>query len=62
MLTEDGKHLYVSYDEYNYYFREGFRRGYEDGYYGRNQYGRYSNGKYSLLGNIIEAILNIAIF
>jgi hypothetical protein len=50
---------YVSYDEYNYYFREGFRRGYEDGYYGRNQYGRYSNGKYSILGTIVGAVLDI---
>ena len=31
-------------NEYQYYFREGFRRGYEDGYHSRSQYGRYSNG------------------
>ncbi len=53
---------YVSYDEYNYYFREGFQRGYEDGYYGRNQYGRYSNGKAAILGAVIGTILNIAIY
>jgi len=41
---------YVECDDYNYYFREGFRRGYEDGYYSRNQYGRRSNGKYVILG------------
>ncbi len=52
---------FVSYAEYNYYFREGFRRGYEDGYYGRYQYGSYSNGKYSILGTIIGAILDLFI-
>ena len=41
---------YVDQDDYNYYFREGFRRGYEDGYYSRYQYGSYSNGNYSMLG------------
>jgi hypothetical protein len=38
---------YVDQSDYNYYFREGFRRGYEDGYDSRHQYGRYSNGKYA---------------
>ena len=52
---------YVSYDDYNYYFRQGFQRGYEDGYYGRNQYGTYSNGKYSLLSGIVGTILNLAL-
>ncbi|MBP6003043.1 MAG: hypothetical protein KA746_06375 [Pyrinomonadaceae bacterium] len=50
---------YVSMNEYNYYFREGFRRGYEDGYYSQNRYGNYSNGKYSILGTIIGTILEI---
>jgi len=50
---------YVDVNEYQYYFREGFQRGYEDGYYGRNQYGRYSNGVYNILGNILAQILNI---
>ena len=53
---------YVDYNEYNYYFRQGFRRGYEDGYYSRNQYGNYSDGRNSILGTIIGSILNIAIF
>lgn len=59
-LGYDG--YYVSYEEYNYYFRQGFQRGYEDGYYGRNQYGSYSNGKFSLLGTVIGTILDIAVF
>jgi hypothetical protein len=52
---------YVGLDDYNYYFREGFRRGYEDGYYSRNQYGRYSNGKYTILGAIAGTILDIVL-
>ena len=50
---------YVSQDEYNYYFREGFRRGYEDGYNSRSHYGSYSNGKYTILGAILSQILNM---
>jgi hypothetical protein len=50
---------YVDLNEYQYYFREGFRHGYEDGYYRRSQYGRYSNGSYSILGAILERILGL---
>jgi len=53
---------YVDVAEYQYYFREGFRRGYEDGYYGRNQYGRYANGKFAILGEILNVILNLTRF
>ncbi len=52
---------YVGLNEYQYYFREGFRRGYEDGYYGRYRYGRYNNGGYSILGNILSGILQVVI-
>ena len=45
--------------DYNYYFRQGFQRGYEDGYYNRYQYGVYSNGSYSVLGNVLTLILNL---
>jgi flagellar biosynthesis/type III secretory pathway protein FliH len=48
---------YVDQDDYNYYFREGFRRGYEDGYNSRYQYGRYSNGSYSMLDVILSQVL-----
>jgi hypothetical protein len=51
----------VDLNEYQYYFREGFRRGYEDGYYGRYQYGSYSNGNYSILGAILDSILRFTI-
>ncbi|HEX3351291.1 MAG TPA: hypothetical protein VHS34_00600 [Terriglobales bacterium] len=50
---------YVDQADYNYYFREGFQRGYEDGYYDRYQYGTYSNGSYSVLGNVLSLILNL---
>ena len=50
---------YVDQDDYNYYFREGFRRGYEDGYGSRYQYGSYSNGRYNILGAILSQILNL---
>ena len=52
---------YVDLSEYQYYFREGFRRGYEDGYYSRNNYGQYSNGSYSILGTILNTILNLQV-
>jgi flagellar biosynthesis/type III secretory pathway protein FliH len=48
---------YVDRDEYNFYFREGFRRGYEDGYHSRYQYGRYSDGRYSVLDILLSQIL-----
>ena len=51
--------FYVSRDEYNYYFREGFRRGYEDGYYSRSQYGSYSNGKFALFAQILSQVFNL---
>ena len=51
--------LYVSQDDYNYYFREGFRRGYEDGYNSRYQYGVYSSGNRSILGAVLQTILNL---
>jgi len=49
---------YVDQDEYNYYFRQGFSRGYDDGFSSRNQYGSYSNGSYSVLGAILGQILD----
>jgi hypothetical protein len=50
---------YVDVNEYQYYFREGFRRGYDDGYYGRSQYGTYSGGKYAILGDVLRVILDL---
>ncbi len=49
---------YVNRTDYNHYFREGFRRGYEDGYNSRSQYGRVANGNASILETILTQILN----
>jgi TolA-binding protein len=49
---------HVDLNEYRHYFREGFNRGYQDGYYSRSQYGRNSNGAFSLLGNILKQVFN----
>ena len=46
---------YVDQDEYNYYFRQGFRHGYEDGFNSRYQYGQYSNGSYIVLEVTLRA-------
>jgi len=50
---------YVAQGDYNYYFREGFRRGYSDGYGSRTQYGTVSNGSASILSNILSGILGL---
>jgi hypothetical protein len=49
--------FYVERDDYNYYFREGFRRGYDDGYGARNQYGTVSNGKVAILAGVLAGIV-----
>ena len=48
---------YVGLDDYSYYFREGFRRGYEDGYYRRHKYGSYNNNAHRVLDGILGGIL-----
>jgi hypothetical protein len=53
--------FYVDRDDYNNYFREGFRRGYEDGYGARHQYGTYVNGRGTILGSILGTILNFQV-
>jgi len=50
---------YVDQIDYNAYFREGFRRGYEDGFYSRSQYGTVSNGSGSILSNVLSLILGL---
>jgi hypothetical protein len=53
---------YVAQAEYSYYFRQGFQRGYEDGYNSRSQYGSYSDGNYSILSAILSQVLNLSRF
>ena len=50
---------YVGQGEYNYYFRQGFQRGYEDGYYSRRRFGRTYNGNDILLGTVLSIVLNL---
>jgi hypothetical protein len=51
--------FYIEGADYNYYFREGFRRGYEDGFYGRYRYGVYATGRYSIQAPVLSVILNL---
>jgi hypothetical protein len=51
--------MYVDQSQYNYYFRQGFRRGYEDGYYSRTRYGTNLNGKLGILATVLSALLNL---
>jgi hypothetical protein len=50
---------YGDQDAYNHYFREGFSRGYEDGYNSRSQYGTNATGTPSLLSTVLTTILNL---
>ena len=50
---------YVDQADYNYYFRQGVQRGYQDGYNSRSQYGTSSNGTYSILASVLSSILGL---
>jgi len=57
----------VAQNQYQYYFRQGFQRGYQDGsnhqyqdgYNGDYQYGTNNGGTLTILGSIMNHILNI---
>ena len=49
---------YIDQADYNYYFRQGFSRGYDDGYNSRYQYGQYAAGKHTILGALLGQILD----
>jgi flagellar biosynthesis/type III secretory pathway protein FliH len=49
-----GYNSHVERSQYQYYFQQGFQRGFDDGYNSRNRYG--SNN--SVLGNILNLLLN----
>ncbi len=53
--------LYVSLPEYTFYFREGFRRGYEDGYYGRHRYGTFVDGDLRIMGDVLRLIIDLRV-
>lgn len=50
---------YVDQADYNYYFRQGFQRGYSDGYYSRSQYGTALTGSPSILATLLTSILGL---
>jgi len=50
---------YLPQADYNYYFREGFQRGYEDGFARHPQYGTVVNGSPSILDAILSSILGL---
>lgn len=57
-----GYQSYVDSSQYQYYFREGFERGYQDGYNSQVRYGYNSGGTLNILGTILNQILNIREF
>ncbi len=62
-----GYQSHVNRSQYQYYFQQGFQRGYQDGsnsryqdgYNGNYEYGSYQNGSLSILGTILNQVLNI---
>lgn len=50
---------YVDRDQYQHYFREGFERGYYDGYNADSRYGYRRNNTMNILGSILSGILNL---
>jgi hypothetical protein len=50
---------YVDQSDYNYYFRQGFQRGYSDGYNSQSQYGTGLNGSSSILTTLLSSILGL---
>ena len=52
---------YVAQSDYNYYFRQGFRKGYDDGYYRRSRYGRRVNGNFTVLKVVPSGILRLEV-
>ncbi len=52
---------YIPQGDYNIYFREGFRRGYEDGYGSRLQYGSLVNGTPTILAGLMTTILGLSL-
>ncbi len=51
---------YIDQSEYSYYFRQGFQRGYADGYANATRYGSYTNGSASILDTVLGSILGLA--
>jgi len=55
---------YIDQDEYNYYFRQGFQRGYQDAYGNDYRYGTYHGDRNDgniavILASVLQAILGL---
>lgn len=52
---------YVRRADYQHYFRQGFDRGYQDGYHGRQRYGRYNDRDNTaiIFSAVLAAILGL---
>jgi hypothetical protein len=57
-----GYQSYVAQNQYQYYFRQGFLRGYQDGYNDQSRYGYRSGGTLNIIGTILNGILNARSF
>jgi flagellar biosynthesis/type III secretory pathway protein FliH len=57
-----GYQRYVDASQYRHYFQQGFERGYQDGFYSRQQYGYNSGNGLNILGTILQSILNFRQF
>jgi hypothetical protein len=51
--------FYVDQGAYNYYFRQGFERGYDDAYYSRQQYGEHMGEQYSVTSSVMGLIFRV---
>lgn len=60
--TTDYQSDVVDLNLYQYYFREGFQRGYADGYRNQKQYGKSTNGIRFISDTVSQQILNIQQF
>ena len=54
-----GYNSYVASNQYQYYFQQGFQRGYEDGFYSRSNYGYRSGNGFTIAAGILNTILNL---
>lgn len=57
-----GYQSYVDRAQYQYYFRQGFERGYSDGFNSASQYGYRTGGVWNILGSVLGSILDIRQF
>jgi hypothetical protein len=57
-----GYQSYVDPGEYRYYFRQGFLRGYQDGYANRSDYGYQSNGRLEVMVSVVNKLLTVAAY